>query len=147
MSLIEKSADRPYQSFLRDIKTLVLQSRIRVARSVTHELIALYWELGRQIVEKQETVGWGKAVVEKLAADLQVEFPDMKGFSPRNLWLIKQFYEAYSDSSEILKQLVSEIPWGHNILIMQRVKDEAARGYYLEASARLGWTRWKWNLV
>jgi predicted nuclease of restriction endonuclease-like (RecB) superfamily len=141
MSLIERSSDRTYQSFLREIKTLVLQSRIRVARSVTHELIALYWEFGRQIVEKQEAVGWGKAVVEKLAADLQVEFPDIKGFSPRNLWFIKQFYETYSDSSEFLKQLVSEIPWGHNILIMQRVKDEAARGYYLEASSRLGWTR------
>jgi predicted nuclease of restriction endonuclease-like (RecB) superfamily len=57
------------------------------------------------------------------------------------LWLIKQFYEAYAEASEFLKQLVAEIPWGHNILIMQRIKDEAARHYYLEATARLGWTR------
>jgi predicted nuclease of restriction endonuclease-like (RecB) superfamily len=140
MSLIERSADRTYQSFLREIKTLVLQSRIRVARSVTHELIALYWEFGQQIVEKQEIVGWGKAVVERLSADLKAEFPDIKGFSPQNLWLIRQFYLEYQDVPN-LQQLVGEIPWGHNILIMQRVKDEAARGYYLEASSRLGWTR------
>jgi predicted nuclease of restriction endonuclease-like (RecB) superfamily len=101
----------------------------------------LYWSLGRLIVERQETLGWGNAVVEQLSIDLKAEFPQMTGFSPRNLWFIKQFYETYTQAPELLKQLVSEVPWGHNILIMQRVKDEAARRYYLEATARLGWTR------
>lgn len=65
----------------------------------------------------------------------------MKGFSPRNLWDIKRFYESYANAPEFLRQLVAEIPWGHHILIMQRVKDENARRYYLEATAQLGWTR------
>jgi predicted nuclease of restriction endonuclease-like (RecB) superfamily len=81
------------------------------------------------------------AIVERLSTDLKAEFPQITGFSPRNLWFIKQFYETYAEAPEFLKQLVSEIPWGHNILIMQQIKNEAARRYYLEATAKLGWTR------
>jgi predicted nuclease of restriction endonuclease-like (RecB) superfamily len=141
MSTIKPSFDRAYQDFLQEIKTQVMQSRIEAARAVNRSLIGLYWSLGQLIVERQEALGWGKAVVERLSADLKAEFPQITGFSPRNLWLIKQFYEAYAEAPEFLKQLVAEIPWGHNILIMQRIKDEAARYYYLEATARLGWTR------
>jgi predicted nuclease of restriction endonuclease-like (RecB) superfamily len=140
MSFIEPNTDRRYQDFLHEIKTLVVQSRIQAARSVNRALIGLYWELGRQIVIKQEALGWGKAVVERLSIDLKTEFPDIKGFSPQNLWLIRQFYVTYQHTPN-LQQLVGEIPWGHNILIMQRIKTDAARAYYLEATARLGWTR------
>lgn len=91
-------------------------------------------------MERQEVLGWGNAVVERLSADLKAEFPEMKGFSPQNLWLIRQFYAEYCQSPN-LQQLVGEIPWSHNILILQRVKDLSARSYYLEATARLGWTR------
>ena len=141
MSEITPFSDRAYQDFLREIKAQVVQSRIGAARSLNRSLIGLYWSLGKLIVERQEVLGWGNAVVEQLSADLKAEFPEMTGFSPRNLWFFKQFYEAYVDAPEFLKQLVSEIPWGHNILVMQRAKDEAARRYYLEAAARLGWTR------
>ena len=122
MSTIKPSFDRAYQDFLRDIKIQVVQSRIEAARAVNRSLIRLYWSLGQLIVERQEALGWGKAVVERLSADLKAEFPQITGFSPRNLWLIKQFYEAYAEAPEFLKQLVAEIPWGHNILIMQRIK-------------------------
>ncbi|MEQ8999502.1 MAG: DUF1016 N-terminal domain-containing protein [Coleofasciculus sp. B1-GNL1-01] len=122
MSTIKPSFDRAYQDFLRDIKIQVVQSRIEAARAVNRSLIRLYWSLGQLIVERQEALGWGKAVVERLLADLKAEFPQITGFSPRNLWLIKQFYEAYAEAPEFLKQLVAEIPWGHNILIMQRIK-------------------------
>jgi predicted nuclease of restriction endonuclease-like (RecB) superfamily len=141
MSSITPSSDPAYQDFLREIKVQVVQSRVDAARTVNRALIKLYWSLGKLIVERQEALGWGKAVVERLSVDLSAEFPEMTGFSPRNLWLIKQFYETYADAPEFLKQAVSEIPWGHNILIMQRIKDESAQLYYLEASARLGWTR------
>ena len=141
MSSITPSSDSAYQDFLKAIKSQVVQSRVSAARAVNRSLIGLYWSVGQLIVERQEALGWGQAVVEQLSADLKTEFPEMKGFSPRNLWFIKQFYEAYADAPEFLKQAVSEIPWGHNILIMQRIKDEAARRYYLEATARLGWTR------
>ena len=130
-----------YTDFLGEVKTCFRHNRIGAARAVNRALIGLYWSLGRMIVERQEALGWGKAVVERLAADLHAEFPDMTGFSPRNLWDIKRFYETYGDAPEKLRQLVAEIPWGHHILIMQRIKDEKAREYYLEASARLGWTR------
>lgn len=140
MSTIKPSLDRAYQDFLRDIKIQVVQSRIEAARAVNRSLIRLYWSLGQLIVERQEALGWGKAVVERLSADLKAEFPEMKGFSPQNLWLIRQFYSEYQKMPN-LQQLVGEIPWGHNILIMQRIKDEVARHYYLEATARLGWTR------
>ena len=141
MSMIERSGDRTYQDFLQQVTALVRQSRVGVARSVNRELIRLYWGLGKYIVERQDALGWGKAVVERLSADLKATFPGMTGFSPRNLWDIKRFYETYRDAPEFLRQAVAEVPWGHNVLIMQRIKPEAARHYYLEATIRLGWTR------
>ncbi|NEZ64005.1 DUF1016 domain-containing protein [Leptolyngbyaceae cyanobacterium CCMR0082] len=140
MSSITPSSDSAYQDFLRAIKSQVVQSRVGAARAVNRSLIEFYWSFGQLIVERQEALGWGKAVVERLSADLKQEFPEIKGFSPQNLWLIRQFYTEYQQTPN-LQQLVGEIPWGHNILIMQRIKDEAARHYYLEATARLGWTR------
>ena len=140
MSTIQPSSDRAYQEFLQAVKSQVVQSRIGAARAVNRSLIGLYWALGQLILERQEALGWGKAVVEQLSADLKAEFPEMRGFSPQNLWLMRQFYTEYQQTPN-LQQLVGEIPWGHNILIMQRVKEESARRYYLEATARLGWTR------
>ncbi len=136
-----KLVDSAYADFLREVKNRISHSRIDAAHAVNRALIGLYWSLGQMIAERQEALGWGKAVVERLAADLRAEFSDMTGFSPRNLWDIKRFYETYAAVPEKLRQLVAEIPWGHNILIMQRIKDEKARQYYLEATARLGWTR------
>ncbi|WP_008317595.1 YhcG family protein [Leptolyngbya sp. PCC 6406] len=140
MGTIQPASDRAYQDFLQAIKSQVVQSRIGAARAVNRSLIGLYWSLGQLIVERQAALGWGKAVVERLSAGLKAEFPEMRGFSPQNLWLIRQFYTEYQQMPN-LQQLVGEIPWGHNILIMQRIKDETARRYYLEATARLGWTR------
>jgi predicted nuclease of restriction endonuclease-like (RecB) superfamily len=141
MSNITPTGSAAYLDFLRDVKTQVMQSRINAARVVNRALVGLYWELGRLIVERQESLGWGQAVVERLSADLRAEFPGMTGFSPRNLWDIKRLYETYANAPEKLRQLVAEIPWGHNILILQRAQDPIARSYYLEATARLGWTR------
>jgi predicted nuclease of restriction endonuclease-like (RecB) superfamily len=140
MSEITPPNNRAYQEFLREVKAQVVQSRILAVRAVNRSLIDPYWSLGKLIVERQEVLGWGNAVVERLSADLKTEFPEMKGFSPQNLWLIRQFYTEYQQTPN-LQQLVGEIAWSHNILIMQRVKDLSARQYYLEASARLGWTR------
>jgi len=136
-----KLTNQEYLDFLHDVKQQVIESRIHAARLVNRALIGLYWSIGKLIVEKQERLGWGKSVVEQLSLDLKSEFPDMTGFSSRNLWDMKRLYELYAESPEKLRQLVAEIPWGHNVLIMQRVKTEAARQYYLEATAQLGWTR------
>lgn len=141
MTQIEASADSAYQEFLGDFKTQIRQSRIEAARVVNTALVRLYWALGKLIIERQEALGWGKGVVERVSADLRAEFPSIKGFSPRNLWDIKRFYEAYVDAPEFLRQAAAEIPWGHNILVLQKVMDLDARRYYIETAARLGWTR------
>jgi len=138
---LQPSADElDYQKFLVEVKARVTGARIAAARAVSRELIELYWNLGALIVGRQESLGWGQSIVERLAADLRAAFPGASGFSPQNLWSMRQLFVTYRDSPN-LQQLVGEIPWGQNVLILQRVKDPAARQYYLEATARLGWTR------
>ena len=162
-----KSAD--YAAWLGGLKSRIQSARISAARAVNRELILLYWDIGRGIVEKQEDLGWGKSVVEQLSLDLRSEFPGMKGFSANNLWLMRQFYSEYSSSafleqlvqemqsqrlespeggvreSVFLEQLVQEIlspvPWGHLVEIAKKVKVPRERLYYLRATAQLGWTR------
>jgi predicted nuclease of restriction endonuclease-like (RecB) superfamily len=97
-----------YSTFLGEVKGRIQQARLTTARAVNHELVSLYWDIGRGIVEKQETAGWGESVVERLAKDLQDEFPDMRGFSLANLWRMKQFYLTHT-SSEFLAQAAREL--------------------------------------
>ena len=85
-------------------------------------------------------MGWGKSVVERLSGDIETSFPGVTGFSPRNLWDMKRLYAQYRDD-EFLRQLVAEIPWGHNLLIISKVKDSEERKYYLQASGDFGWSR------
>ncbi len=92
------------------------------------------------IVEKQQELGWGKSVVETLSRDVQQEFPSVTGFSPRNLWDMKRFYEQYADH-ENLRQRVAEIPWGHNLLILNKISNYDARAYYIELTQTCGWSR------
>lgn len=129
-----------YFEFLSTIKNRIRNARISAARVVNKELNSLYWDIGKHIVEKQEKLGWGKSVVERLSHDLMAEFPGSSGFSPQNLWLMRQFFLEYRDSS-ILQQLVGELPWGQNLLIMQKVKTDKERAYYLKATIEMGWSR------
>jgi predicted nuclease of restriction endonuclease-like (RecB) superfamily len=103
-------------------------------------LISLYWDAGRLIVERQRDAGWGKSVVETLAGDLQAEFPGIAGFSARNIWRMRNFYLTYHDN-EKLPPLVQEIGWTHNLLIMEKCKDDLDREFYLRMPRRLGWTK------
>jgi predicted nuclease of restriction endonuclease-like (RecB) superfamily len=184
-----------YPAFLAALKERILSARTSAARAVNSELILLYWDIGRGIMEKQRTAGWGDAVVERLAADLRAEFPDMRGFSADNLWRMRQFFAEYStqgfleravpemkkprrksleqvvpesvlpDSANLkpgqnqiwpqavakfegsaapadfLRQLVAEVPWGHHVELLKKIKAPAARLYYLRATAQLGWSR------
>ncbi len=163
-----------YPAFLSALKDRILHARTSAARAVNRELVLLYWDIGRGIVEKQQTAGWGDAVVERLAADLLAAFPDMRGFSARNLWDMRRFYEAYgggdflrqavaelkkrsarnphwrrdADTLKVsgregtfLRQLVADIPWGHHLLILNKLTDSAARLYYLRATVAFGWSR------
>lgn len=133
-------AGKEYIKFLNEIKSRIVMARIQAIKSVNKELIKLYWDIGRAIVERQEKYKWGDAVVEKLATDLKGDFKTTFGFSTQNLWYMRQFYLEYKDVP-ILQQLVGEIPWGHNILILSKIKDRNEREYYIKASAEMGWSR------
>jgi len=129
-----------YGIFLQEIKNRIILSRIEAARAINKHLIELYWFIGEMIVVKQKAHKWGKSVVEVLSQDLKITFPDMTGLSPQNLWLARQFYLEYC-CSPFLQRLVGEIPWGHNIVIMQKIKNENERQFYIERSSKFGWSR------
>lgn len=150
-----------YLSFLAALKERILQARTTAARAVNRELVLLYWDIGRGIVEKQQTSGWGDAVVERLAADLRAEFPHMRGFSVANLWRMKQFYLVHTSPeflaqavrelkvgeaapeklSQAVRELIALIPWGHHANLLAKLTDPAERLYYLRVTAQFGWTR------
>lgn len=129
-----------YNDFLHEVKTHIRQRQYQALRAANKELLALYWWLGEAISRRQAEQSWGKAVVETLARDLQSEFPGRNGFSAQNLWLMRQFFNEYSDKPK-LQPLVGGISWSHNLLIMARCKDDLEREFYLRASARFGWTK------
>lgn len=129
-----------YNEFLHEVKNHIRQRQYQALRAANKELLALYWWLGEAISRRQAEQSWGKAVVETLARDLQAEFPGRNGFSAQNLWLMRQFFNEYSDKPK-LQPLVGEISWSHNLLIMARCKDDLEREFYLRATARFGWTK------
>lgn len=129
-----------YKKFYKEIKARVISARISAARYIDRESISMYWDIGKSIVDKQEKNKWGDKIVEKLSEDLTNEFGNKYGFSPYNLWRMRQFYLEYKDSP-ILARLVPELSWGKNILIMQKVKNSREREYYLKTCAENGWTR------
>ena len=118
--------DKSYQEFLADLKSKIASTRYTAARAVNTEFILLYWDIGNSILQKQGTVGWGKKVIQQLSKDLGGAFPDMKGFSERNLDFMRHFAKLWPDSL-ITKQLVSKLPWGHNILLLQKISNESDR--------------------
>lgn len=130
-----------YPSLLAEIKERVRSAQYEALRAVNRELVALYWDLGRTICERQvHGSGWGKAVVERLAADLRAEFPGIGGFSASNLWRMKGFYEAYV-LSEKLAPMVREIGWSHNLVILERCDNELEREFYIRMTKKFGWTK------
>ncbi len=135
-------ADMPadYVATLTEIKERIRIERIRVAMSANATMVMMYWEIGRIILGRQEAEGWGAKVIDRLSADLREEFPDMQGISARNLLFMRAFADIYPDA-EIVKQLVSQLPWGHVVHLIQRVKDPEARIWYARAAVADGWSR------
>jgi predicted nuclease of restriction endonuclease-like (RecB) superfamily len=129
-----------YGDFLVEIKTQIRQRQFQALRTVNRELLNLYWWLGENISRRQIELGWGKSVVETLARDLQTEFPGRNGFSTQNLWLMRQFFNEYSQKPK-LQPLVREISWAKNLVILARCKEDLEREFYLLATARFGWTK------
>lgn len=129
-----------YQKLLGDIKQRIRSAQYEALKAVNKELITLYWDIGKIIVERQKGQTWGKMVVEQLAVDLHSEFPGMAGFSASNLWRVKNFFEAYSASPK-LAPLVREIGWTHNLHILEKCKDDLEREFYIRMTRKMGWTK------
>ncbi len=132
--------NKDYKALLQEIKQRVYKAQYEALKAVNKELIVLYWDIGSLIVKKQAEHGWGKSIVESIARDLQLEFPGMQGFSPSNLWRMRLFYECYRDK-EKLAPLVREIGWSHNIVIMEKCKDNLEREFYIRMTRKFGWTK------
>ena len=127
-----------YAAWLVEVKSRIQSARISAARSVNRDLILLYWDIGRGIVEKREELGWGKPVVEQLSLDLRTEFPGMKGISANNLWLMRQFYSEFSSFAfleQLVQEVLSPVPWGH---LVEMVKHAAVIHLKFHFSNKIG---------
>lgn len=127
--------------FIHEVKNQIKSAQYRALQKVNIEQIQLYWNIGKTILERQQQYGWGKGIVEILAAELQKEFIGINGFSARNLWYMRNLYEQYYCSTLILQPLVAEIPWTHNILILEKCKNEHERFYYINMTKKFQWSK------
>lgn len=154
---IIRSAD--YSAFLKDVKQRIQSAQIKAAVRVNQELLGLYWDLGEQIIEKQREASWGDGFLEQMSRDLLTEFPGLKGFSKRNLELMRQWVSFWNPNgkqlvspiakqpasqlgdSSIAKQLVSQIPWGHNLLISRKIDSLNEALFYVRKTIENNWSR------
>jgi predicted nuclease of restriction endonuclease-like (RecB) superfamily len=132
-----------YPQFLTDVKARIAAARTRAALAVNSELIKLYWEIGREILQREQREGWGAKVINRLAADLRREFPEMTGLSLRNLRYMRAFARAWpaESPSSIVQQPVAQLPWGHNVSLLDKLDDPAARLWYAAKAVENGWSR------
>jgi predicted nuclease of restriction endonuclease-like (RecB) superfamily len=129
-----------YDSFLQDLKDRIRTAQLRAALSVNRELVLLYWSVGRDIFTRQENEGWGAKIIDRLSDDLTKAFPEMRGFRARNLKYMRAFAEAYPDK-EFVQQVVAQLPWGHQVRILDSVKDSKQREWYIRQAVQSGWSR------
>ncbi|TAG25956.1 MAG: DUF1016 domain-containing protein [Burkholderiales bacterium] len=129
-----------YSQWLTELKALIRSSRVKASLAVNRELVLLYWRIGSEIIARQAQQGWGAKVIEQLAHDLRSEFPDMKGLSPRNLKYMRSFAESWPDEA-IVQQLAAQIPWFHNCVILDKIKDPTLRQWYIQQTTAHGWSR------
>ena len=129
-----------YQAFLQNIKTRVQQAQLKAVVAVNTELIVLYWQIGREILARQEKEGWGTKVIDRLSADLHAAFPQMKGFSSRNLKYMRAFAKAYPDEP-FVQQVAAQIPWFHHCVLLDKIAAPDERLWYLQQTMEHGWSR------
>lgn len=129
-----------YKAFLEDLKIQIRMSQIKAALKVNAELLGLYWRIGNELSRREANEGWGAKVIDRLAKDLNSSLPGVKGFSKRNLLYMRQFADAYKDF-EFAQQTVAQIPWGHNLILLERLKDKLQRLWYAQQTIEHGWSR------
>lgn len=129
-----------YVEFLKGLKARIRSAQLKAAVSVNREMIVLYWQIGSDIVARQKKEGWGTKIIDRLAADLRLEFPEIKGFSPRNLKYMRAFAEVYSDKL-FVQQLAAQIPWYHNCILLDKISNAEERIWYIHKTIENGWSR------
>ena len=129
-----------YAALLGGLKSRIASARLKAALAVNSELILLYWEIGRDILQRQRDEGWGAKVVERLGADLRRAFPEMTGLSSRNLKYMRAFAEAYPDH-EFVQRVAAQLPWGHAMVLLDQVKPQDEREWYMRQAIENGWSR------
>jgi len=129
-----------YADWLAELKNRIHNAQQRATLAVNRELVLLYWQIGRDILTRQATEGWGAKVIERLAHDLRTAFPEMKGFSRANLMYMRAFAEAWPDA-EIVQQAVGQLPWGHNLVLLTKLKTPEQRLTYAQSAIDHGWSR------
>jgi predicted nuclease of restriction endonuclease-like (RecB) superfamily len=137
---LKMSLPEDYKNLLIEVKQRIRSAQYAALKAVNKQLIELYWDIGKTIVTRQQGTTWGKSVVEQLAKDLQAEFPGISGFSAANLWRMRLFYESYAEN-EKLAPLVREIGWTHNLVILEKCKDDLEREFYIRMARKFGWTK------
>ena len=135
--MIDKSA---YKPLLKEIVERINIARINASRAINYSAIKLNYEIGELIVNRQEKYGWGKSIVEKLSEDLKKIFSGLDGYSTQNLWLMRQFYLIYKENQDLL-EIAKQIPWGQNMLIIQKEKEDSSREFYLKSTNDYAWSR------
>lgn len=139
----KKPADvlpKGYAELLAQLKERIRSAQLRASLAANREMILLYWQIGRDILARQEQEGWGAKVIDRLGADLRRSFPEMTGLSPRNLKYMRAFGEAWPEE-EIVQQLVAQIPWGHNVRLLDYLKSQKERLWYIGKTIENGWSR------
>ena len=136
----ETFAEKDYPAFLAEVKARIRSAQYAALRAVNKELVGLYWDIGRLIVERQQDAGHGAAIAERLADDLRDAFPGVGGFSRRNVFYMREFFLLYRDDVKV-QPLVAQVGWSHNLIILQRCKDPQEREFYLRMTRKFGWTK------
>jgi predicted nuclease of restriction endonuclease-like (RecB) superfamily len=130
-----------YSSTLTELKAQVRSARFTAQRRVNVELIHLYWRIGKALSKRSQSEAWGSGVVRQLADDLRAEFPDMKGFSGRNLRYMRSFAEGWPDEISFVQQAAAQLPWGHILVLLDRFPDRSTRDWYAMRALHHGWSR------
>jgi len=129
-----------YSEWLADLKTRIHTAQQRASLAVNRELVLLYWQIGRDILARQAEQGWGAKVIERLAQDLRASFPDMKGFSPRNLKYMRSFAEAWPEA-EFVQEVLAQLPWYHQLALLDKLDDSESRRWYAAKAIEHNWSR------
>jgi predicted enzyme related to lactoylglutathione lyase len=143
-----------YKEFIREIKSRIQSAQLKAAVSVNQELLRLYWDVAERIIARQQASAWGDDILEQISRDLQSEFPDMKGFSVRNLKYMRQWYQFWSGKNAIAKQVaaqldksaigqqpVAQFPWSQNLVIISKIKEQGEALFYVQQTIQNNWSR------